>query len=287
MFKLTEKDQIHSRILKCDYIRYSPSESSTIKTANSQIYINIQREDTVISLLNGYLELTFDVLHAATGNRYADGDDIRLVNLGPIALLSNQKLTNSSGKHLEESSHVHFVSSMYKLSTSSKDSVDLSIGLDRSRDRKRQELSNIKNIKGKYHLRNYLGDIFGFAEHQERATCGLGYKLILTRNTDNAVLNEHNATNNTKIKINALEWYVPHYTPSLEDYNKLTNQITKKTPTNLHYPEKSVFMEEVNTQSFWTFELGVQEGINVPIWIYVVFQQSNRQHDQNLNNDAF
>ena len=46
-------------------------------------------------------------------------------------------------------------------------------------------------------------------------------------------------------------------------------------------------MKKVNTQNFWTFELGTQEGINVPIWIYVVFQQSDRQHDQNLNNDTF
>ena len=30
-----------------------------------------------------------------------------------------------------------------------------------------------------------------------------------------------------------------------------------------------------------------QEGINVPIRVYVAFQQSDRQHDQNLNNDLF
>ena len=58
-------------------------------------------------------------------------------------------------------------------------------------------------------------------------------------------------------------------------------------PTGLHKPEKSVFMKEVNTQVFWIFELGVEEGCNVPIWIYVVFKQNDRQHDQNLNNDTF
>ena len=109
----------------------------------------------------------------------------------------------------------------------------------------------------------------------------------MTRNTDNAVLNESNATNNSKIKINSIDWYKPHYPPSLEKLNRLRNQITKKTPTELLYPEKSVFMKEVNTQNFWTFELGTQEGINVPIWIYVVFQRSDRQHDQHLNNDTF
>ena len=65
------------------------------------------------------------------------------------------------------------------------------------------------------------------------------------------------------------------------------NQIKKNTPTLLHYPEKSVFVKEVNTQNFWTFELGTQKGINVPIWIFVACQQSDRQNDQNLNNDTF
>ena len=99
MFKLSEKYEIVKRILKCDYIRYSPAEISTINTANSQIYINIPREDSVISLLNSYIELNFDVLRADNNNRYVDANDIRLVNLGPIALFSNYKLTTSSGKH--------------------------------------------------------------------------------------------------------------------------------------------------------------------------------------------
>ena len=168
MFKLSENYEIDRRNLKCDYIRYSPAEISTINTANSQIYINIPREDSVISLLNSYIELNFDVLRADNNNRYLDTSDIRLVNLGPIALFSNYKLTTSSGKHLEEISHAHIVSLMYKLLTSSRDSDDLSIGFDRNRGRRKNELSNNKNIKGKYHIKIYLKDIFGFAEHQER-----------------------------------------------------------------------------------------------------------------------
>ena len=288
MFKLNEKYEINRDILKCDYIRYSPSEISTINTANSQVYINIPREDSVISLLNSYLELNFDVLHAtAPNNRYADGNDIRLVNLGPIALFSNYKLTTSSGKHLENIDHAHIVSLMYKLLSSSKGSDDLSIGFDRDRTRRRNELTNNKNIKGKYHIRIYLKDVFGFAEYQEKGTYGLGYKLTLTRNTDNAVLNKGNAINNGKVKINALEWYVPHYTPSVLQQSILSKQILNKTPTQIQYPERSVYMKEVNTQNVWTFELGTQEGVSIPTWIFVAFQQNDRQHDQNLNNDTF
>ena len=287
MFKISENYVIDRRILKCDYIRYSPAEISTINTANSQIYINIPREHSVISLLNSYLGLNFDVLHADDDDRYVNANDIRLVNLGPIALFSNYKLTTSSGKHLEEISHAHIVSLMYKLLTSSKDSDDLSIGFDRDRGRRKNELTNNKTIKGKYHIRIYLKDIFSFVEHQEKATYGLGYKLTLTRNTNNAVLNKDNAVAIGRVKINSLDWYVPHYSPNLEEYTNLMTQNKKNTPTLLHYPERSVFMKEVNTQNLWSFELGTQEGLNVPIWIFVAFQQSDRQNNQNLNNDTF
>ena len=181
MFKLTEKYSINRDILKCDYIRYSPSEISTINTANSQVFINVPRADSVISLLNSYLELNFDVLHAGTNNRYVDGIDIRLVNLGPIAFFSNYRLTTSSGKHLENIDHGLKISLMYKLLTSSRGSDDLSFGFDSDRNRRQRELTINKSQKGKYHVRNYLKDVFGFAEYQEKATYGLGYKLTLTR----------------------------------------------------------------------------------------------------------
>ena len=46
-------------------------------------------------------------------------------------------------------------------------------------------------------------------------------------------------------------------------------------------------MKEVTSQIFWTFELGTQEGINIPIWTIVDFLQRDRQHSQKINNDTF
>ena len=174
MFKLNENYEVDRRILKCDCIRYSPAETSTINTPHSQIYINIPRKDSVISLLNSYLDLSFEVVKRVDNSRYANGNDIRLVNLGPVALFNKFKLTTSSGKHLEDISHAHLVSLMYKLITSSKDSNDLSIGFDHSRNRRGDELALNKKIKGKYHVKIMLKDVFDFAEHQEKATYGLG-----------------------------------------------------------------------------------------------------------------
>ena len=132
-----------------------------------------------------------------------------------------------------------------------------------------------------------LKDVFGFAEHQEKATYGLGYKLTLTRNKDDAVIDKGNAIADARIRIDHIHWYVPHYTSSIQQQSTLSKQILSTTPTELRYVERSVFMKEVNNQNIWSFELGSYENMNVPIWILIGFQQRDRQNSQNLNNDTF
>ena len=55
---------------------------------------------------------------------------------------------------------------MHKLLTTARGCDDLSIGFDRSRDRRQRESTNNKNIKGKYHVGISLKDMFGFAQHE-------------------------------------------------------------------------------------------------------------------------
>ena len=142
-------------------------------------------------------------------------------------------------------------------------------------------------MKGKYHVKIMLKDVFGFAEHQQKATYGLGYKLTLTRNKEDAVIDKANATADARIRIDHIHWYIPHYTPSIQQKIILSKQILSKTPTELRYVERSVFMKEVNNQDLWNFELGSHENMNVPILVIIGFQQRERQDSQNLNNDTF
>ena len=62
-------------------------------------------------------------------------------------------------------------------------------------------MTNNKNAKGIFHLRIFLRDVFGFAEHQEKATYGLGYKLTLTRNKEDDIIDKANGIVNARIKI--------------------------------------------------------------------------------------
>ena len=82
----------------------------------------------------------------------------------------------------------------------------LSNGFDRDRGRRREELALNKNTEGKYHLRIMPKDIFGFAEHQQKATYGLGYKLTLTTNKGDAVSDKAAGIADAKIKIDNLHW---------------------------------------------------------------------------------
>ena len=174
---------------------------------------------------------------------------------------------------------------MYKLITSSRGSDDLPIDYDRSSARRREEMTTNKNVNGKFHLRIMLKDVFGFAEGQKTATYGLGYKLTLTRNKDEAVTDKVAGIADARIKIDHIHLYVPHCIPSMSQQAIMSKQILNKT--ELRYIERYVFMKEVNNQNLWNFELGSQENMNVPIWIIIGFQQQDRQDSQNLNIDTF
>ena len=148
---------------------------------------------------------------------------------------------------------------MYKLITSAKAFGDLSIGFVGDRGRRQRKLTINKNQKGKVHVRNMLKDDFHFAEHQEKATNGLGHKLTLTRNSDNSVLNEANANNNAKIRFVGSEGYVPHYTLSSPQQAILSKQFLSKTSTELQFVERSVFITEVGNRNFWTLNWGFKK----------------------------
>ena len=109
-------------------------------------------------------------------------------------------------------------------------------------------MNNIENQKRKYHLGFHLNDFFGFVEHQKKLPMesDIDYVYYVTMTT---VLNRANATIFVKIEINAIEWYVPPYTPSISQQAILSIQFLIKAPTELQYVERSIFMNEVKTQN--------------------------------------
>ena len=71
-----------SSFLNYDDIRYISQSLGIVNDGNKQTYIAIPREDSAISLKKSYLEIKFDVKHEAGDALHADGDRIKIVNLG-------------------------------------------------------------------------------------------------------------------------------------------------------------------------------------------------------------
>ena len=85
-------------------------------------------------------------------------------------------MTNISEKHLERVYYARVVCLMYKLKTSIRDSIDLSIAFDESNRRPQEKLTDNKKAsnKGIFYLRINLKVVFGCAELQSIDTFSLG-----------------------------------------------------------------------------------------------------------------
>ena len=132
-------------------------------------------------------------------------------------------------------------------------------------------MTDIKSTKGIYLVRTFLEDVFSYEEHQEDATYGLGYKLTLQRLSDDQVLSHVAATNAANLAlagslfINDISWFVPQYTPNISQ-KLILEYIVSRAATQLTYIKGSSYSKDVTTENYWIFELGVQSGIDVPIF---------------------
>ena len=89
-----------------------------------------------------------------------------------------------------------------------------------------------KQTKGNYHVRIFSRNVFGFAEHHDNCTYGLGYKLTLQRNDDNHVLSHLAEPNDAvnlalarRVIIDGISLYVPHETPSISNQKLLLGHV--------------------------------------------------------------
>ena len=84
-------------------------------------------------------------------------------------------------------------------------------------------------------------------------------------------MNKGKAIDIGKIKVNSFEWFVTHYTPSIQQQALLSKPFLSETPTELHYVDRSVSQTEINTQNLWSFELGTQEDVKTLYMDYCWF----------------
>ena len=110
------------------------------------------------------------------------------------------------------------------------------------RERRQRELTNNKTHKVRNHFRNQPRDILGFVERQ-KITIGLGYKT--NKECYHAVLSRAAIfSKNAKIVISGCSWYIPHYTPNVEQQTILSKHVLDKALTEVQIIVRSVFFKK-------------------------------------------
>ena len=151
-----------------------------------------------------------------------------------------------------------------------------------------------KQLKEVIMLGFFLKDVFGFAEHQEICTFGLGSELTIQRNGDIHVLSHlagaYDAANLAlagRVIIDDISLFVPHCTPNKSNQKLILGHIVSRAATELSYIKRSSDMKDGATENNWTFELGVGDGIAIPLFVIVGFMQRDQFNQQHQNNVTF
>ena len=118
---------------------------------------------------------------------------------------------------MEEIDNAHILCLIYKFLSSSRDCDGISNGFHRSIDAREGELTNNILTKCNYDVRIYRKDFCSFAEHQDKGSNGLGFKLTLQGNSTNHILSHHAEANDAanlalagSVIIDEISLYVAH-----------------------------------------------------------------------------
>ena len=81
-------------------------------------------------------------------------------------------------------------------------------------------------------------------------------------------MNKTPGNDDARLNNDNIYWYEPHFTPSIPTtmyFIILSKKLLSKTPMELRYIERSVFLNEVKNPKTWNIELISQERMNDPI----------------------
>ena len=104
-------------------------------------------------------------------------------------------MIGDSGKELDGIDKVHKISSMYKLTSSSKDSDDLSTGSHKSIEAGERQMTNIKTARGNYEIEMHLKNVLVLQTIQKMLHMGWAQCIIGSEEDPDAGINCNYAVN--------------------------------------------------------------------------------------------
>ena len=215
------------------------------------------------------------------GGVFANDANIRLLNYGMMAVFSSIKLETSGGRTIEYIDHCHPNLLIYKLLTSTDDEYESGFVRNQGNRDSQLKVDHIAAQRCHMYIMIKMSDLFGFVNDLKKIIYGLGFKLILKRNSNDRALYRVNANlsavaNHDNIEIRDISWCVPSIDPSNEKrIIVLLKGLIKKNNVDFGYYEKKTFYKNVPNSTNFLFDLGMESGMERPLYIIVGFENNN------------
>ena len=133
-----------------------------------------------------------------------------------------------------------------------------------------------------------LSQIFGFCRDIDKVFRGVKHSLILDREIYNNYIMRANDVAAGKFKINHISLWMPKVKPSLRVESEIDSILVKGHIKELYFEQMRMYRTLFQpSQTSMTWKITTQPGTELPRHVFIAFQSSERDSNQEINNMIF
>ena len=133
-----------------------------------------------------------------------------------------------------------------------------------------------------------LSQIFGFCRDIDKVFRGVKHSIIIDREVTSNYIMRANGVAAGKFNINHISLWMPKVKPSLKIESEINSQLVKGHIKQLYFEQVRVYRTMYQpTETNMTWRITTQPGTELPRHIFVAFQSSERDNNQEMNNMVF
>ena len=299
ILRIKEPLERDESIRRYEYNEYLPITGTSLNT-NGEIRIIIESTDEFLNPSQSFIQIEGQLVKSTAGAAYGDGDNITLVNNGPMFLFSNIKY-EMSGYEVESINYPGPASTMKGLLKYSpnyaegqgmnhcwmKDTTnEANITTNNGFKMRQSYIIKSPNPKGNFNFCIPLHHVFGYADDYDKISYGLRHILTLNRQGDNDAIFRAGTVDAGKIVISKISWMMPRVLPNDKEKLKLIKLIESEESIQAGFRAHHCDTISVPEAQTFSWKLNVRTSPECPRWVIVAFQ-TNRSDQQDKNSATF
>lgn len=134
-----------------------------------------------------------------------------------------------------------------------------------------------------------LSQVFGFCRDIPTVFRGVKHTLLLTRQVANNYILKMAGVDDGKFNITALSWWIPKITPSIVVQAELESKLAAGFVKQLYFEQMRIYRSTayLAAQISCTWRITTNPGSELPRHVFIAFQNSARDNNQQRNNMVF